>query len=105
MNSLKAFSMSCWYKCDNAYNTRCTSFVGLPVGPISNPGIESIEGTINYKEHNYYYFVADCSGKTYLNKDITGHYNTISKLKNDNKSAEQTLADIVAPPERKRGKN
>ena len=72
------------YKCDNAYNTRCTSFVGLPVGPISNPGIESIEGTINYKEHNYYYFVADCSGKTYLNKDITGHYNTISKLKNDN---------------------
>lgn len=72
------------YKCDNAYNTRCTSFIGLPVGPISNPGVESIEGTINYKEHNYYYFVADCKGKTYLNKDITGHYNTISKLKNEN---------------------
>ena len=70
--------------CDNAYNTRCTSYVGLPVGPISNPGLESIEGTINYKEHNYYYFVADCNGKTYLNKDMTGHYNTIYKLKNDN---------------------
>ena len=70
--------------CDNAYNTRCTSFVGLPVGPISNPGIESIEGTINFKKHNYYYFVADCSGKTYLNKDITSHYNTINKLKNEN---------------------
>lgn len=72
------------YTCDYAYNTRCTSFVGLPVGPISNPGIESIEGTINYKKHNYYYFVADCNGKTYLNKDITGHYNTINKLKNEN---------------------
>lgn len=72
------------YTCDNAYNTRCTSFVGLPVGPISNPGIESIEGTINFKKHNYYYFVADCSGKTYLNKDITSHYNTINKLKNEN---------------------
>ncbi|MBQ2872797.1 MAG: endolytic transglycosylase MltG [Bacilli bacterium] len=72
------------YKCDNAYNTRCTSYVGLPVGPISNPGVESIEGTINYKEHNYYYFVADCYGKTYLNKDITGHYNIINKLKNEN---------------------
>ena len=72
------------YTCDGAYNTRCTSFIGLPVGPISNPGIESIEGTINYKKHNYYYFVADCKGKTYLNKDVTGHYNTINKLKNEN---------------------
>ena len=72
------------YNCDNAYNTRCTSFVGLPVGPISNPGLESIEGTINYRKHNYYYFVADCRGKTYLNKDMTGHYNTINKLKNEN---------------------
>lgn len=72
------------YTCDNAYNTRCTSFVGLPVGPISNPGNESIEATINYKNHNYYYFVADCQGKTYLNKDATGHYNTIQRLKNEN---------------------
>ena len=72
------------YTCDNAYNTRCTSFVGLPVGPISNPGLESLDATINYTEHNYYYFVADCKGKTYLNKDATGHYNTIQKLKNEN---------------------
>ncbi len=72
------------YTCDNAYNTRCTSFIGLPVGPISNPGKESIESTINYKKHNYYYFVADCNGKTYLNKDSTGHYNTIQRLKNEN---------------------
>ena len=72
------------YTCDNAYNTRCTSYVGLTVGPISNPGIESLEATINYREHDYYYFVADCKGKTYLNKDMTGHYNTINKLKNEN---------------------
>ena len=71
------------YTCDNAYNTRCTSFVGLPVGPISNPGNESILATLDYKKHNFYYFVADCQGKTYLNKDATGHYNTIQKLKND----------------------
>ena len=57
------------YTCDNAYNTRCTSFTGLTVGPISNPGSESIEATINYDKHNYYYFVADCKGKTYLNKN------------------------------------
>lgn len=71
------------YTCDNAYNTRCTSFAGLPVGPISNPGKESIDAVINYKKHNYYYFVADCNKKTYLNKDATGHYNTIQKLKNE----------------------
>ena len=71
------------YTCDNAYNTRCTSFVGLPVGPISNPGKESIDAVINYKKHNYYYFVADCNKKTYLNKDATGHYNTIQKLRNE----------------------
>ena len=72
------------YTCDNAYNTRCTSYVGLPVGPVSNPGSESIEATINYKKHDYYYFVADCKGKTYLNKNATGHYNTIQKLKSEN---------------------
>ena len=71
------------YTCDNAYNTRCTSFVGLPVGPISNPGHESISATINYTKHNYYYFVADCKGKTYLNKDSNGHYNTIQRLQNE----------------------
>lgn len=71
------------YTCDNAYNTRCTSFVGLPVGPISNPGKESIEATINYTKHNYYYFVADCKGKTYLSKNSTEHYNTIQRLKNE----------------------
>lgn len=72
------------YTCDHAYNTRCTSFVGLPVGPVSNPGHESIDAVINYKRHNYYYFVADCKGKTYLNKDATGHYNTIQRLQNEN---------------------
>lgn len=71
------------YTCDHAYNTRCTSFVGLPVGPVSNPGHESIDASINYTKHNYYYFVADCKGKTYLNKDSTEHYNTIQKLKNE----------------------
>ena len=70
------------YTCDNAYNTRCTSFIGLPVGPISNPGLESIEGTINYRKHDNYYFVADCNGKTYLSKNATEHYNTIQRLKN-----------------------
>jgi len=72
------------YKCDYAYNTRCNDFTGLPVGPICNPGIESLLATLEPEEHNYYYFVADCTGKTYLNKDATSHRNTINKLINEN---------------------
>jgi len=71
------------YTCDYAYNTRCNAYIGLPVGPVSNPGMESLEATINYTVHNYYYFVADCKGKTYLNKDSNGHYNTIQRLQNE----------------------
>lgn len=70
--------------CSTGYNTRCPSFVGLPVGPIANPGEESIEASINPTKHNYYYFVADCSGKTYLNQNASGHALTISQLKSQN---------------------
>lgn len=72
------------YDCSTKYNTRCTSFIGLPVGPIDNPGIISIKAAIYPEEHDYYYFVADCKGKTYLNKDETGHFSTINKLKKEN---------------------
>lgn len=67
--------------CSNKYNTRCDTYTGLPVGPIDNPGEESIKAAISPEAHNYYYFVADCSGKTYLNYNSAGHYNTIAKLK------------------------
>lgn len=69
----------------NAYNTRGTCFIGLPVGPIGNPGMQSINAVLNPKSHNYYYFVADCSGKTYLNYDETSHNATIAKLKKEDK--------------------
>lgn len=71
-------------KCDYAYNTRCNSFIGLPVGPICNPGLESLLASLEPENHDNYYFVGDCNGKTYLNKDITGHNNTINRLKSEN---------------------
>lgn len=67
--------------CSNDYNTRCKTSAGLPVGPIDNPGEQSIKAAINPTSHNYYYFVADCNGKTYLNYNDVGHYNTINQLK------------------------
>lgn len=39
------------------YNTRM--FPGLPPGPITNPGLASIEAVANPAQTDYYYFVAD----------------------------------------------
>lgn len=66
--------------CSNEYNTRCKTYTGLPVGPIANPGMDSLLATLYPENHSYYYFVADCSGKVYLNTNASGHDATISKL-------------------------
>lgn len=68
----------------NGYNTRGTCVQGIPVGPVCNPGIDSINATLNPKNHDYYYFVADCSGKTYLNYTYDAHIRTIDKLISEN---------------------
>ena len=70
--------------CTNMYNTRCSSNTGLPIGPICNPSIESIEATINPESHEYYFFVADCQGKVYLTKNSIEHEEIIDKLRKDN---------------------
>ena len=70
--------------CSNRYNTRCSTNVGLPVGPIGNPSIESIEAVLEPNEHNCFYFVNDCKGKLYMSKNSTEHNNIINKLKKEN---------------------
>lgn len=70
--------------CTNKYNTRCNLNTGLPVGPICNPSLESIESTISPEKHDYYYFVADCKGEVYMTKTPSEHTNIINKLKSEN---------------------
>ncbi len=41
----------------SAYNTRL--FPGLPPGPITNPGLASIEAVAHPEKTKFYYFVAD----------------------------------------------
>lgn len=56
----------------NAYNTRNTSFIGLPIGPICNMGIKSIEAALNPSDTNYLYFYADINtGKLYFAENNT----------------------------------
>ena len=88
-NKIDDWTYSLSYKelnnCNNKYNTRCSKINGLPVGPISNPGIESIVAVLEPTLHDYFYFVADCTGKTYLTKNSTEHNNIINKLKQEGK--------------------
>lgn len=70
--------------CSNGYNTRCLTKIGLPVGPICNPGIESIVAVLEPEESDYYYFVADCNKKTYFSKTNDGNLSNRQKLINEN---------------------
>ena len=45
---------------DSYYNTYM--YVGLPIGPILNPGADALEAALNPAESNYYYFIADVNG-------------------------------------------
>ena len=66
----------------NAYNTRHAKMAGkLPVGPICNPSIESIEAALNPTQHNYYYFVADKNKKTYFMVTDSEHIRKVQELK------------------------
>lgn len=56
--------------CTNKYNTRCMTYIGLPVGPICNPSIDSIVSSLNPTKHNYYYFEADKTIKHILMKHM-----------------------------------
>ncbi len=65
----------------NDYNTRCATMKGLPVGPVNNPGIESIIATLQPSNHDYLYFVADKNKKTYYSKNYQDHQKVVARLK------------------------
>ena len=53
----------------NPYNTRHKDFIGLPVGAICNPSVESITASLNPSNTDYVYFFADVNtGKVYFAK-------------------------------------
>ena len=70
----------------NPYNTRLTdgSMNGkLPIGPIANPSITSIEAALNPSSTNYYYFVANvCTGEVFFQEDYTEFISKVRELQN-----------------------
>ena len=66
---------------NNPYNTRLTSKLGLPVGPICNPSIESIDAVFNPTNTNYMYFYADIkTGIVYFAKTTEEFTNLIKEI-------------------------
>ena len=56
---------------DSKYNTYL--YPGLPQGPITNPGINSIIAALEPIESDYYYYLSDKQGNTYYAVDFEGH--------------------------------
>lgn len=68
----------------NPYNTRGPQMEGkLPVGPVSNPSIDSIEAVLEHKDTDYLYFVADKNRKVYFTKTYAEHLAKIQELKDE----------------------
>lgn len=61
---------------ESPYNTYI--HVGLPVGPIGNPGIDSIQAVL-YPEHTDYLYFFSSKGTTYYSKTLDEHEEKIAK--------------------------
>jgi len=63
---------------NNSYNTyRC---VGLPVGPICNPGTSAIEAALNPSAHEYFYFQHDINREVYYSLTRAEHNKITTQL-------------------------
>lgn len=74
----------------DAYDT--TKVVGLPVGPICNPGMDAIEAAINPADTDYYYFVSDDAGNYYFATTLQEHEANIQKAEQVNAQLEKEAA-------------
>ena len=58
---------------------------GLPLGPISNPGIESIRAVLSPKKHDYLYFVSQNDGVHIFSKSYKEHLKAVNKYQKNRK--------------------
>jgi len=63
---------------DSPYNTY--RYIGLPPGPVNNPGIKSILAALNPAAVEYIFFVAKGDGTHIFSKTLNQHLNAKSKF-------------------------
>jgi UPF0755 protein len=59
---------------------------GLPPGPISNPGVESLVAAVNPADENYLYFVARGDGSHIFSYNLRDHINATNRVKRNRRS-------------------
>ena len=64
-------------KINSLFNTY--KYLGLPPGPICNPGIDSIKAAIYPKNSDYWYYLSTPEGKTIFSKTLEEHNNAKEK--------------------------
>ncbi|MBR4152818.1 MAG: endolytic transglycosylase MltG [Selenomonadaceae bacterium] len=64
---------------DSPYNTY--QHLGLPPGPIANPGLASIEAVLHPADTDYLYFVADRKGHNHYANTYEEHLNLVNKYR------------------------
>ncbi len=70
----------------SAYNTY--TIAALPIGPISNPGIEAIKAVLNPATHKYLYFVSQNDGTHIFSETYEKHEAAVNKWQKDPKNRE-----------------
>jgi len=56
---------------DSPYNTY--KYLGLPLGPICNPGLESIKAALYPEISQYWYYLSTPEGETIFSKTLEEH--------------------------------
>lgn len=59
---------------------------GLPPGPISNPGVRSLEAVVNPTAESYLYFVATGDGAHIFSYTLRDHINAINRVKRNRRN-------------------
>lgn len=66
----------------NPYNTRSATMAGkMPIGPICNPSLSSLDASIAPTSSDYLYFVADKNGNIFYTKTLKEHEAKVQEIK------------------------
>ena len=64
---------------ESPYNTY--QHIGLPPGPIANPGLASIEAVLYPADTDYLYFVADRQGHNHYSRTYSEHLTLVDRVR------------------------